>query len=66
LESPEREIAALEVEATKIEAHATELFASVLKLTDPKQQQGVLKQCRDEAEKAAGIRRRIRRLRDHL
>ena len=58
--------AALEVEAQMMESHAKRLSAIAPQLADPETQREILKLSQEEAERAEGIRRQIRMLRDHL
>jgi hypothetical protein len=58
-----RTIAALEVEAKMLEAHAEKLSIMARQLPDPEHQREIMKLSHEEAENAEGIRRQIRQLR---
>jgi len=59
-------IAALEVEAKTLEAHAEKLSIMARHLADPEHQREIIKLSHEETEKAEGIRRQIHLLKDHL
>jgi hypothetical protein len=59
-------IAALEVEAKMLEAHAEKLSIMARQLADPEPQREIIKLSHAETEKAEGIRRQIHLLKDHL
>jgi len=62
----DRANAALEVEAKMLEAHAEKLSIMARQLADPEHQREIIKLSHAETEKAEGIRRQIRLLKDHL
>ncbi|MGA2755577.1 MAG: hypothetical protein ABSE53_17620 [Terracidiphilus sp.] len=62
----DRGIAALQVEAKMLEAHAEKFSIMARQLADPEYQREIIKLSHAETEKAGGIRRQIRLLKDHL
>ena len=59
-------IAVLEVEAKMLEAHAEKLSIMARHLADPEHRQEIIKLSHEESEKAEGIRREVRLMKDHL
>jgi hypothetical protein len=62
----DRAVAALEAEAKMLEAHAEKLSIMARQLADPEYQREIIKLSHAETEKAEGIRRQIRLLKDHV
>ena len=62
----DRAIAVLAVEAKMLEAHAERLSIMARQMADPEHQREIIKLSHEETEKAEGIRRQIRLLKDHL
>jgi hypothetical protein len=62
----DRTIAVLEVEAKMLGAHAEKLSIMARQLADPEHQREIIKLSHAERDKAEGIRRQIRLLKDHL
>jgi hypothetical protein len=62
----DRNIAVLEGEAKMLEAHAEKLSIMARQLAEPEHQREIIKLSDEETEKAEGIRRQIRLLKDHL
>jgi hypothetical protein len=62
----DRTIAVLEGEAKMLEAQAEKLSIMARQLADPEHQREIIKLSHAETEKAEGIRRQIRLLKDHL
>ncbi|MGA8437216.1 MAG: hypothetical protein WB714_03220 [Candidatus Sulfotelmatobacter sp.] len=62
----DRNIAVLEVEAKMLESHAEKLSIMARQLAEPDHQREIIKLSHEETEKAEGIRRQIRLLKDHL
>ena len=62
----DRAVAALEAEAKMLEAHAEKLSIMARQLADPEHQREIIKFSHAETEKAEGMRRQIRLLKDHL
>ena len=62
----DRTITVLEVEAKMLEAHAEKLSIMARQLADPGHQREIIKLSHAETEKAEGMRRQIRLLKDHL
>jgi hypothetical protein len=60
----DRAIAVLEVEAKMLEAHAEKLSIMARQLADPEHHQEIIKLSHEETEKAEGIRRQIRLMKD--
>jgi len=60
----DRAIAALEVEAKMLEAHAEKLSIMTRHLADPEHQREIIKLSHEETEKAEGIRWQIRLRKD--
>jgi len=62
----DRAIAVLKVEAKMLEAHAEKLSIMARQLADPEHQREIIKLAHAQTEKAEGIRRQVRLLKDHL
>jgi hypothetical protein len=62
----DRAIAALEVEAKLLEAHAEKFSIMARHLADPEHRREIIRLSHAETEKAEGIRRQIHLLKEHL